>query len=68
MFVNSPVGIYNICECFLSLVAGVHNRCDVDTYDWHAYVLSVSFDTSLLLFLKRYVDKPINSDGMLKHL
>ena len=47
--------------CF-SLAAGVHNRGCTDTYDWHVYVVSVSFDTSLLLFLKGYVDKPVNSD------
>ena len=54
-------------NCF-SLATCVKDRDDIDTYDWHVYVLFGSFDTSLLLFLKGHVDKPANSGGMFKHI
>ena len=64
MAVNSPVGIYNICECLFMLSCGVHKRCGVNSYGWHVDALIGSFDTSLLLFLKCHVDKHVYSDWM----
>ena len=57
---NSPVGFYNICECMVSLDAGVHCRRSVI----EMIVLVGNSDTSLLFFLKGHVDKLVNSDGM----
>ena len=61
---NPPVGIYNICEYLTLLAAYVQSRCAIDICDCHIYVLIGNFDTSLLLFLKGHVDKPLSSDWM----
>ena len=61
MFVISSVGIYNIGEC---LVYFLQNMDDVDTYDWHVYVLLGIFWNNLVSFLKGHVDKPVYSSGM----
>ena len=58
MFVNSPVGIYNIYERLFS----VHNSICVNTYDWHVYV----FDKKCLH--QFVIIKPINSDVMFQNL
>ena len=47
MFVNSPVGIYNVCEYLVQFRC----MCSVDTFDRHLYVLLENSDTSLLSFL-----------------
>ena len=47
-----------------SFDADVQRRCFVDTCDCHVYVLIGNSDTSLLLFLKGHVDKPVNIDVM----
>ena len=41
------------------LNAGVHNRCGVDTYGLHVYVLLRNFDTRLLSFHNGHVNKPV---------
>ena len=38
MFVNSYLGICNVCECYFSSAACIHEMRDVDSNDWYAYV------------------------------
>ena len=45
-------------DCF-SLIAGFHNMCGVDTYDWHIYVF---LRKQLLIVFKGNIDEPANSD------
>ena len=66
IFVDSPVGIYNICECLNQFGCRCSTQCTVETCNWDFYVLIGNSNTSLLLFLKGHVDKPVNSGGMLK--
>ena len=54
---ESSVGIHNIVNAWFAV--DVHCRCAVDTCDLHCYC-----DTSLLLFLKSHIDKPVSSDWM----
>ena len=46
------------------MVADVQSMCAVDICVWYVFVLIGNSGTSLLLFLKAHVDKPVNSDGM----
>ena len=59
-----PVGIYNICEWLVWVGRRCSARSSVDICDWHVYVFIGNSDTSLLLFLKCHIYKPVNSDGM----
>ena len=46
---------------FVNLALGfiLHNRCGVDTYDLHVYVLLRNSDTSLLFIVKGRVNKTV---------
>ena len=59
---------YNNFECLFYLVFDVHRQFTVETCDLHVYGLIGNYVTSLLLFLKGHVDKPVNFDGVLKQL
>ena len=59
------MGFYNNFECLFELVFYVHRQFTVETCDIHVYGLIGNNATSLLLFLKGHVDKPVNSGGVL---
>ena len=59
------MGFYNNFECLFELVFDVRHQFTVETCDLHVYGLIGNSATSLLLFLKGHVDKPVISDGVL---
>ena len=54
-------GFTKFVNTSFSLTERVCNKCGVDTFDWHVYILLGNFDTK---FKKGHVDKPVNSGGV----
>ena len=65
---NSHVGIFNISESliYFGCICSTYVYCCV--CDRKVYVLTGNSDTSLLLFPKGHVDKPVNFDDMFNTL